>query len=107
MNGRGLLPLQPLAAEIIERAARTLGPACSYEVERNKQRLIRYTDRLCMSADPYASDASVGMRAAVGERIKAAMRHRERVKHLRARVRMVHTPEPLPHNVVQLSQRVL
>ncbi|PKL96803.1 MAG: hypothetical protein CVV18_00370 [Gammaproteobacteria bacterium HGW-Gammaproteobacteria-8] len=104
MSARGL---EPLAAEIVERAARALGPGCHHEAERNKQRLIGYIDRLCMSADPYASDESVGVRAAAGERIKAAWRHSERIKHLRARVRMVHTPEPLPHNVVRLSQRAL
>lgn len=110
MSARGLDALDPLATVIgqIVRSGRAWQlPGCSHEGERNAQRKEAYELRLTLSRDPFASADSVDRRAVVGLRIQQAIRHADRVKQLRAKVRMAPEPAPLPHNVIPLSRRAL
>lgn len=102
---------------LLAEAAHLLIQRASYEAlsevrgcnehDANAARLIAYAERVAFSADPLASEEQMARRAIAGLRIQAAMRKRERIRHLRARIRAVplQAAAPLPANVVQLTAR--
>lgn len=102
------LHLDPLSG-IVTRASNWPDSRDHYETARNAERLTQYTDKLRVSRDPYATEDAVARRAVVGLRIQAEMRHREKMRKLRQRVRMVPAAlAPAPtSNVVSLRQRTL
>lgn len=102
-------PLAELSHQLIQRAsyeAMSEIRGCN-EHDANAARLIVYAERVAFSRDPHASEESMARRTIDGLRIQAAMRKRERIRHLRARIHGVPTPTraPLPANVVQLTAR--